>query len=315
MKKLKAFIARQETLLGLLICGLVIVMSIMSDRFLRLYNLMEMTRNFTEIGIIALPMTMIIITGGIDLSVESIVALAAIMFGWTFDATKSIPMACGAAVLAGGLAGILNGIIIGRYRIPPLVATLATMYVYRGLALGISTGRSYTGYPESFYFLGQGNVGVLPTQLIAYAILIVVAAIFLGRTYPGRFLFAMGYNEQASLFSGVRTRKMKYFLYTASGLVASLSAIIFVSRISTAKANAGAGFTFDAVTAVLLGGTSISGGSGSVIGTTLAMIAIGILRNGLTLARFPNELQSVIIGAVLIVSVISNNSARKTRGQ
>lgn len=301
----------QEVLLCMFIAVLLVVMSLLSSKFLTAYNLLEMTRNFIEVGIIALPMTLIIITGGMDLSIESIIALSAIIFGTAFNATRSVAWASAAAIATGIVSGLFNGWLVGRLKMPPLVVTLATMYIFRGLALGISTGKSYTGYPDSFYFLGQGSIAGIPTQLVIWIAAVIVFAIFLDRTYPGRFLVAMGYNERAASFAGIRVRKMKYFLYGLSGLSGGFAAILFVSRISTAKANAGEGFTFDALTAVVLGGTAITGGKGSIIGTALAMIVIGILRNGLTLARYPKELQSVIIGIVLIASVISSVVQKK----
>lgn len=300
-----------EISLLLLIVILMIIMSLLSDKFFNAYNLLELTRNFMEIGLLALPMTYIIITAGIDLSVGSIVGMCVIFFGLTYEMTGSIPVAALVCILAGSLGGLFNGWLIGKVRIPALIVTLATMYIYRGLALGISQAKSYANYPEWFYFFGQGDLGPVPTQLVIFIICAIIFSIGLSRTYLGRFLYTIGFNEEGANYAGIKVARIKYLIYTLSGLVASLAALIFVSRITTAKASAGDGFALDVIAAVVLGGTSISGGIGSILGTVLGLAIIGILRNGLTLARFPSEIQSVIIGSILILSVISSVFSKK----
>jgi rhamnose transport system permease protein len=300
-----------EILLLFMIAVLMVIMSLLSDKFFNAYNLLELTRNLIEIGLLALPMTYIIITAGIDLSVGSIVGMCVIFFGLTYQVTGSIPLAALACILAGSLGGFFNGWLIGKVRIPALIVTLATMYVYRGIALGISEAKSYANYPEWFYFYGQGDIGPIPTQLVIFVVCAVIFSIGLTRTYWGRFLYTIGFNEEGANYAGIKVARIKYLIYTLSGFVSSLAAMIFVSRITTAKASAGDGFALDVIAAVVLGGTSISGGIGSILGTVLGLAIIGILRNGLTLARFPSEIQSVIIGSILILSVISGVFSKK----
>jgi rhamnose transport system permease protein len=262
----------------------------------------------TEIGLIAIAMTFVIATGGIDLSVGSILGLVAILTGvfWQ-NAGLALPLAALAAIAAGTFAGFVNGVIITRFGVPPLIATLATLALYRGLAEGISQARSVRGYPDWFYVLGQGEVLGVPTQLWILVLAAVVASIILAYTRWGRTVYAIGSNEVASRFSGLSVEGTKLALYTASGFAASVAAVIFVSRVSTTRSDMGTGIELDAITAVVLGGTSIFGGRGTVVGTVIGLCLIQALKNGLSLAGVKGDGTIMLIGAVLILAILASN--------
>lgn len=299
---------RHETFLALLLVAVLIVLSFQSDRFFTVSNLLNQGRLMTEIGLIAIAMTFVIATGGIDLSVGSILGLAAILTGvfWQ-NVGLPLPLAAAAAIAVGTFAGFANGFIITRFRVPPLIATLATLALYRGLAEGISQARSVRGYPDWFYVLGQGEVLGVPTQLWILLVAAVGAAIILAYTRWGRTVYAIGSNEVASRFSGLSVEKTKLALYTASGFAASLAAVIFVSRVSTTRSDMGTGIELDAITAVVLGGTSIFGGRGTILGTMIGLCLIQALKNGLSLAGVRGDGTIMLIGAVLILAILASN--------
>lgn len=298
---------RHETFLAVLLVLTLVVLSFQSDKFFTTANLLNQGRLMTETGLIAVAMTFVIATGGIDLSVGSILGLTAILLGVFWQSLGlPLPVAALAAIAVGTFAGFCNGFIITRFRVPPLIATLATLALYRGLAEGISQARSVRGYPEWFYVLGQGNVLGVPTQLWLLLIGIVAGAIVLTYTRWGRTTYAIGSNETAARFSGLPVDRTKLALYTASGFAAALAAVIFVSRVSTTRSDMGTGIELDAITAVVLGGTSIFGGRGTIVGTVLGLCLIQALKNGLSLAGVKGDGTIVLIGVVLILAVLAS---------
>lgn len=297
-----------ETFLALLLVAVLIVLSFQSDKFLTVSNLLNQGRLMTEVGLIAITMTFVIATGGIDLSVGSILGLVAILTGvFWHNLGLPLPVAAFGAIVMGTGAGFANGMIITRFGVPPLIATLATLALYRGLAEGISQARSVRGYPEWFYVLGQGNVAGIPTQFWILIIVTVVASIILACTTWGRTIYAIGSNETASRFSGLCVERTKLALYTLSGLSASVAAVIFVSRVSTTRSDMGTGIELDAITAVVLGGTPIFGGRGTVFGTVIGLCLIQALKNGLSLAGVKADGTIMLIGAVLIFAILASN--------
>jgi rhamnose transport system permease protein len=305
--KLKSLI-RHETFLALLLIAALVVLSFQSDRFFTVSNLLNQGRLMTEIGLVAIAMTFVIATGGIDLSVGSILGLVAILTGvfWQ-NVGMALPLAALAAIAVGTFAGFVNGVIITRFSVPPLIATLATLALYRGLAEGISQARSVRGYPDWFYVLGQGEAMGVPTQLWILFLAAIVASIILAYTRWGRTVYAIGSNEIASRFSGLSVERTKLALYTASGFAASVAAVIFVSRVSTTRSDMGTGIELDAITAVVLGGTSIFGGRGTVAGTVIGLCLIQALKNGLSLAGVKGDGTIMLIGAVLILAILASN--------
>jgi rhamnose transport system permease protein len=298
---------RHETFLAILLVLALVVLSFQSDKFFTVANLLNQGRLMTEVGLIAIAMTFIIATGGIDLSVGSILGMTAILLGvfWQ-NLGLPLPIAALTAIAVGAFAGFANGLIITRFRVPPLIATLATLALYRGLAEGISQARSVRGYPEWFYVLGQGNVLGVPTQLWILALAAIVASIILAYTRWGRTTYAIGSNEVAARFSGLSVEGTKLALYTASGFAAAVAAVIFVSRVSTTRSDMGTGIELDAITAVVLGGTSIFGGRGTILGTMVGLCLIQALKNGLSLAGVKGDGTVMLIGVVLILAVLAS---------
>lgn len=301
-------IFRHETILAILVIVALIVLDRQSDRFFTVDNLFNQGRLMTEVGLIAIVMTFVIVTGGIDLSVGSILGMTAILLGvfWK-NLGLPLPVAILFALAVGTLAGAVNGVIITRFRVPPLIATLGTLALYRGIAEGVSQARSVRGYPDWFYVLGQGSVLGVPTQLWIFALVAVLGAVLLGTTTWGRTTYAIGSNEVAARFSGLRVDRAKIAIYAASGFVSALAAVIFVSRVSTTRSDMGTGIELDAITAVVLGGTSIFGGRGTIVGTLLGLILIQALKNGLSLAGVKTDGTTVLVGAVLILTILISN--------
>lgn len=308
------WLLRHETMLAAILLVALIVLGALNNRFLTLDNLLNQGRLTTEVGLIALPMTFIIITGGIDLSVGSIVGLCAILLGYSWkNLGFPLPLAIGFSLLVGAAAGFLNGIVITRVKVPPLIMTIATLALYRGLAEGISQARSVRGYPEWFYFIGQENLFGVPAQLWLFLIAIVVSAIVLDRTIFGRTLYAIGNNETAARFSGLPVDRVKLIIYTLSGLMAGLSACVLVSRVTTTRSDMGIGYELDVIAAVVLGGTSIFGGVGTIWGTVIGLAMIQLLKNGLALTGVKGDATIVVIGAVLILSTLVASSLQRRR--
>ncbi|MCL6526681.1 MAG: ABC transporter permease [Thermaceae bacterium] len=301
-----------------LVLGLVIAMLYMnslSPAFLSLSNFFEITRIVTEVGLMALGMTLVIITGGIDLSVGSVLGLSGITMGFLYTAGLNIWLAALLGVATGALCGWINGQLITRAGIPPLIVTLATLAIFRGLALGISQAHSFGNYPKVFLALGAGYLGPVPNQLFLLVLLALGVGVLLALSTFGRFVYAIGNNPTAARFSGVLVNRVLVWVYTLSGLLAGLAGVIFTARVSSARSDAGIGTELDAITAVVLGGASIAGGSGSVVGTLLGLLLVGVVRNGLTLAFIPAEQQAIIIGAILLVAVLLNQVIRLRLGR
>lgn len=313
--RVRAILFSQEGILFLILLGALIILSIISEPFRTIDNFLNQGRQLAEVGLVALPMTYIIITGGIDLSVGSIFGLTAIVLGYSWK-NFGLPLEL-AIVFALGLAtlaGLFNGALIVRMGVPPLIMTLATLALYRGLAQGISQGRSVTGYPQWFFQLGQGSIAGVPTQVWLLLIATIVSAIVLSRTTFGRSLYAIGNNETGARFSGIATGRAKLWIYAFSGLMSGLAGWIFVSRTTTTRSDMGTGLELDVIAAVVLGGTNIFGGSGSILGTAIGVILIQVLKNGLQLAGITGDGTIVVIGLVLLGSVFLSNYIQRRRG-
>ena len=297
----------QETLLfGVLIIAM-IVLSQRSDRFLTAANLMNQTRFLTEVALLAVPMTFIIILGGIDLSVGSMLALSAIALGFSWQSFGfPLWLAVTAGIVTGSLAGFLNGLAIVYLRVPPLIVTLATLAIYRGLSLGISESRSANGFPDAFAFFGSGEILGLPVQLYLLIVILIISAVVLAATPLGRSIYAIGNNETAARFAGIGVNRIKLFAYTFSGFMAGIAGFIFTSRVTSTRADAATGLELDVIAAVVFGGTSIIGGRGTIVGTALGVLTIQLLKDGLQLSGFRGEATVILIGAVLILSILLN---------
>jgi rhamnose transport system substrate-binding protein len=298
--------ASQELVLTLLLAAEIVVFCVIGTNFLSPANAFEVVRLSVEIGLLALALTPVIVTGGIDLSVGSLMGLSAVLFGMLWrDAGLPIWVAVLATLGLGIAAGGLNALLITRLRLPSLIVTLGTFSLFRGLAEGLTSGAdNFTGFPEGFLFLGQGYLsGGVPTQLPILVTLAVGFWVLLHRTTVGRSLFAIGLSPEGARYAGIPVERRFALVYLLAGGTASLAAIIYVAHLGQAKADAGSGYELMAITAVVLGGTSIFGGRGTIQGTVLGLFAIAVLQNGLRLAALPSELAGILAGGLLLVAI------------
>jgi len=305
---------RQELALGALIAFEIILFSITGRNFLSLDNFFECIRLSAEIGLLALALTPILITGGIDLSVGSMMGLCAVSFGALWhDAHLPIGIALVLTLALSLLGGSLNAGLIASLNASPLIVTLGTYSLFRGLAEGVTGGaRSYSGFPEKFLFIGQGYLGgIVPTQTIIFVSAIVAFWFLLHRTIVGRALYAIGHSAEGTRYAGVPVARRLALVYVLAGLAAGIAAIIYVAHLGQAKSNAGTGYELIAITGVVLGGTSISGGSGTIQGTLMGLAVIVLLQNGLRLSAWPSELVGISTGVLLILTIILQRVVRR----
>ena len=304
----KNLLLRHETILLLVVAVEWFYFNSVGPRFGSLDNSFDILRHSVEIGLLALVMTPIILTGGIDLSVGSLLGLCAITFGklWR-DAGLPIPVAAACTLVIGALAGGLNATLITKLRLPPLIVTLGTLSLFRGLAEAITRGAdTFTNFPASFLFLGQERWLGVPAQAPLFIIVAVAVWLLVHRTTFGRSFRAIGFAPEGARYAGLPVEGRIAMVYVLAGVVAALAAIIYTARLGQAKADAGTGYELFAITAVVLGGTSIFGGVGSVHGTVLGVAAIAILNNGLVHARQPREVAGMLTGLLLILALSSS---------
>jgi rhamnose transport system permease protein len=306
------FFLRWEWMLVLLIILVAIGNTLLSPFFLQTANLMRASSDFMELGLMMLPMVFVIISNNIDLSVASTLGLTASFMGWLFNAGWNIWAAAGAALLLGALAGAFNGLLISRLRLPALVVTLGTYAFYRGLAYALLGDEAARGYPEAFNYLGQGRLFEfrLPFSVLLFSVLAVVFGLVLHKSAFGRQIYAIGNNEDAARFSGVPVARNKLIIFTVSGLMAALAGLVLAARFGSTRPDIGTGLELDVITAAVLGGISINGGRGTMPGAVLSLILIGLLRFGMSLLNIQGQVQSVVIGLLLIGSILLPNLLR-----
>jgi rhamnose transport system permease protein len=286
--------------------------SLLVPGYLSLYGLLDATRQFTEAGLIALGMTMIIIVGGIDLSVGSLLALVSVTIGFSNQAGLPLPFAILTGLCVGTLGGVFNGIMVTSLRLHPLVVTLGTYALYRGIAFAVSDANAVSSFPDWFGFFGQTAVaGYVPVQLIVLAVFAGAFALLLSRSKFGRHVYAIGNNELAVRFSGISIARVKIAVYGLTGFLVGLAGIIYTSRLSTARANAGYGLELTVIAMVVLGGTKITGGSGTIPGTIIGVLILAYLQDGLVYAGVRSDWGLVVVGGFLIAGVFLNEFFRK----
>jgi ribose/xylose/arabinose/galactoside ABC-type transport system permease subunit len=303
--RLKKFLLSQEGFLFLVLMVEWFYFNSVGPRFGSLENNFDIVRHSVEIGLLAVAMTPIILQGGIDLSMGSLLGLCAIVFGklWR-DAHFGIWPAAAGAILAGALGGGLNALLIARLKLPALIVTLGTFSLYRGVAEAITHGvDTFTGFPQRFLELGQEKWLGVPAQVPLFALIVVVVWLAVHRTVLGRSWRAIGFSPEGALYAGIHVRQRMAAAYVLAGVIVGIASIIYTSRLGQAKADAGTGYELFAITAVVLGGTSIFGGTGSIHGTLLGVGAIAILGNGLVHARQPREVTGMLTGLLLIVAL------------
>ena len=295
--------ARQLGTLGGLV-ALSLVLWILTPHFLTFSNLVNVAQQTSINAIIAVGLTFVIISGGIDLSVGSLVAFSGVIIAHFLQAGAPWPFAVAGGMAAGLGCGMVNGLLITLGRLPPFIATLGMMSVARGAALLFTDGRPISGFGEAFRWLATGEVAYLPAPVVLMIGVYAVAHFVLRRTAFGRYVFAIGGNEEAALLSGVRVRLHKTMVYATCGLLSALAAAVLTARLNSAQPIAGINYELDAIAATVIGGTSLLGGQGSVVGTLIGALIMGVLRNGLNLLGVSSFVQQVVIGAVIILAVL-----------
>jgi len=303
------FLKKMGPLLGLAL--IVIVLSVITNDFLTVSNIFNVLRQISINALIAFGMTFVILTGGIDLSVGSILALSSAISAGLMAGGMDTWLAILIGLLAGAVMGAINGVVIAKGRVAPFIATLATMTIFRGLTLVYTQGRPITGLNSDFAILGKGFFLEIPMPVIWMLISFAILYFILRHTTFGRHVYALGSNEEATRLSGISTSKVKVMVYAISGLFAAISGVILTSRLNSAQPTAGTSYELDAIAAVVLGGTSLSGGNGWIVGTLIGAMIIGVLDNGLNLLNVSSFYQSVVKGAVILLAVLIDRSKAK----
>jgi rhamnose transport system permease protein len=305
-RRLQDFLLRWETILVALLIGVIVVNAWLSPFFLDFYNLSDATFNFSEKAIIALAMALLIIVREIDLSVAAIIALASLAMGLAAQAGATTPVLILLGLGFGAVCGAFNGALVTYFSLPSIVVTIGTMSLFRGIAQVVLGDQALTKYPASFQAIGQGYVSdrfPIPISFVLFLVLSMIFGVVLHRTTIGRRLFAMGSNPTAALFSGIPVNRIRFWLFVLTGLMAGLAAVLLTGRIGSTRPNIALGFELEVVTMVVLGGVSISGGAGGILGVVLAVFVLGLTTFGLSLVNVPGIVISILNGTLLIVSI------------
>jgi rhamnose transport system permease protein len=305
-RRLADFLLRWETILVVLLAVVVVVNARLSPYFLDFYNLSDATFNFSEKAILALAMALLIIVRDIDLSVAAIIALASLAMGLAAQAGAPTPALIALGLTVGVLCGAVNGALTTLFALPSIVVTIGTMSLFRGVAQVVLGDQALTKYPASFEAIGQGYIADRAPIPISFVLFLALAAVFgvvLHRTTLGRRLFAIGSNPVAAQFSGIPVDRIRFWLFVLTGLMAGLAAVLLTGRIGSTRPNIALGFELEIVTMVVLGGVSIAGGSGGVLGVVLAVFVLGLTTFGLSLINVPGIVISILNGALLIISI------------
>jgi ribose transport system permease protein len=297
---------------------LVILFSFIAPNFMSFGNLRTLIRQISFAGISAVGLMFVMISGGIDLSIGSQIVfsnvlLAIMMVDWKLPPAVAIPL----ILLFGTSLGAINGLLCIKLKIPPLIITLGTAAIFKGLGYIINQSRNIMGFPDSFRWFGQGYVWGIPVPVIVLVIVALLGSFILTKTYFGRQIFALGGNEEAARLAGVNTDRMKVFLFMICGFASAITTVLLLSRVFAGQTITGQGLEFDCLTAALLGGVSFKGGEGNVFGLMVGMLIIGVLNNAMQLATFPDFSQTVVKGAVLLIAVAfdvyqKNRKAKET---
>ncbi len=299
------------TLFGLFVLG--IVLWILSPFFLTVSNLLNIAQQTAINAIIAVGMTFVIITAGIDLSVGSILAFSGVVLASVLKADLPVPLAIIVGLMVGFACGLLNGILITIGRLPPFISTLGMMSVARGAALLYTQGRPISGFSDSFRFLASGEIGPIPAPVLIMIVVYIIAFFILNKTKLGRYAYAIGGNEEAALLSGVNVRFFKAAVYGLCGMLSGLAAVILTARLNSAQPIAGMMYELDAIAATVIGGTSLMGGEGTILGTLIGALIMGVLRNGLNLLGVSSFVQQIVIGSVIIIAVLADMALKKQK--
>lgn len=313
MKRMPIDLSKHGIPMALL--GLVIYFSIVSDAFLTPENILNIFRQVSIVGICAVGMTIVILTGGIDLSVGSVIGVSVVTTALFMLAGLPPIVASIGSLLIGALIGLVNGFFINQIGIPPLITTLAMMTALRGVAYKLTAGLPVYGFPESFAYIGQGYVFGIPVPVLIMGAAFAVGYVLLHQTRFGRHVYGLGGNEEAARLSGVNVALTKYKLYALEGALAALAGIVLLSRVNSGQPKAGMGYEMDIITAVVLGGVSIMGGSGRIVGVITGVLLMGVLTNGMILTNIDEYTQWIIKGSVLLLAVSFDRFSQKWKRQ
>ena len=301
---LRSAVLSWETLLVLVAVAIFILNSFASPYFLNAWSLSDLTFNFTEKALIALAMALLIISGEIDLSVAAIIALASTMMGLALQYGADTPTLVAVGIGVGILCGAFNGFLVTGLKLPSIVVTIGTMSLFRGIAFIVLGDQSFKGYPKSFAWFGQGYVyWVISFELLLFLVCALIYWVLLHRTNFGRRVFAIGNNDVAARFSGVRVDRIKFILFCLTGLMSGIAAVLLTARLGSTRPSIAEGFELEAITMVVLGGVSILGGAGSILGVVLAALIVGLVTFGLGLLNVPGIVMTIFTGSLLIVVI------------
>ncbi len=305
--------ARWESLLVALQLALIVAGVLSSDVFFQGSSVSLIITTVMEKAIMALPMTLVIVSGEIDLSVASTLGLASAVLGKAWAAGWSLPLCIATALVVGALCGLLNGLLVAKLGLPSLVVTLGTLALYRGLAYVVLVDQAVSNYPQTFNAFGFDTIGdtVLPWSLTVFLPLLAIFVVVLHRSWVGRQIYAAGSNAEAARYAAVRVERIKLWLFVTSGTMAALAGVVFTARVSSSRADNATGFELDVIAAVLLGGVSIFGGRGTMVGVVLSLAVVGTLRQVLALNSPTAEAQSIAIGSLLVLSVLGPNLVQR----
>ena len=296
----------------LILLGLCAIFAILSPVFLTPTNLTNVLRQVSIVMIVACAGTFVLISGGLDISVGGVLALTGVVFAKLAVAGVALPVAIAGAAEVGALMGLVNGLLVVRMGITPIIVTLGTLYVARGLAFLIAEGRSVvTGLPADFILPGRSYLGPVPTPVIAASVVVVIAYILLHRSLLGKYTYAIGGNRETALLSGIAVGKVQGSLYVLSGLSAGLAGVILASRLGSGQPDAGIGFEFEVIVAIVVGGTSLAGGQGTIVGTVIGALIVAVLGNGLNLLGVQTFYQYLVQGVALILAVLLDMTLKR----
>ena len=304
-RRLRGLARRPEAGILLVMLALGIFLSIANPRFLSVDNFMNIARNYSDIGIGAVGMTLVLIIGGIDLSVASIMALGGLvaalaMTSWGLP----IPIAILLGIAAGAVIGLVNGLLIQRLRLPPFIATLGMLGVARGIVVGTTSGMGVSGLPKEFTAIGQGYVGPVPVPVIVLVAVAVVFGLFFAYHLWGTYIFSIGGNETAAILTGLPVARVKIFVYIICGLLSGLAGVLVVSRVGVSLPGQSLGYELQVIAAAVIGGVSLTGGRGTVLGAVLGAMIIGLIQNALVLLQVPPYWQTAFTGGIIILAAI-----------
>ncbi len=306
--------ASWEAVLVLLLAGVVLLNSQLSPYFLDYYNLIDSTFSFSEKALIALPMALLIISREIDVSVASIVALCAVLMGAAGEAGAPLWVLVATGLAVGTLAGLANGAIVTVLGVHSIVVTIGTLSLYRGIAVAILGDEAYITFPDGFWWFGQHYLGgVVPVEFVFFVVAVVIFGVFLHFTIYGRRIFAIGTNPDSARYSGISIARYRIGLFALTGFMCGLAAILLTSRLSSVRLNIATGWELQVITMVVLGGVGIAGGTGTIIGVTLAVFLIGLLTFGLSLINVPGIVLNIYVGLMLIGAIALPRAAAAVR--